>query len=315
MSAGRVEVLIPHHDRAVGLARTLASLREQTVPAGVCVVDNASGDGSWEMLDARFPEVRVVALNRNLGFGAALNHGVESSPAELVVFVNNDAVLEPRFVERLVAAADESGAAMVAGCLRSPAGPVESLGVVVDRSLTTYDLGHRLAAPELYEGPPPLGPSGGAALFDAAAFRRVGGFDEGFFAYLEDVDLAIRMRFAGARCALARDAVAWHEHSATLGARSDAKNELLGFSRGRLVWKHGRSLTTPERLRGHLTDAIVYSGKTVIDGNLGAIRGRLRARRGHRLQPRPEPDPRLRELPLADVGLRESLGLRLSRRR
>jgi len=315
MSGGRVEVLIPHHDRAAGLARTLTSLREQTVPAEVCVVDNASSDGTREILESRFPEARVVALDRNLGFGAALNRGVASSRADRVAFVNNDAVLDSGFVEQLLLAADETGAGMVAGCLRSPDGPVESLGVEVDRSLTTYDLGHGLAAPELYEGPPPLGPSGGAALFDAAAFRRVGGFDEAFFAYLEDVDLAIRMRLAGARCALARDAVAWHEHSATLGARSDAKNELLGFSRGRLVWKYGRSLTAPDRLRGHLTDAIVYSGKTVIDGNLGALRGRLRARRGHRHQPRPGPDSGMRELPLADLGLRESLARRLSRRR
>ena len=315
MSGGRVEVLIPHHDRAAGLARTLDSVREQTVHAEVCVVDNASSDGTREMLESRFPEARVLALDRNLGFGAALNRGVASSRADLVAFVNNDAVLDPRFLELLLAAGRETGAPMVAGCLRSPAGPVESLGVEVDRSLATYDVGHGLTSPELYEGPPPLGPSGGAALFDAAAFRRVGGFDEGFFAYLEDVDLAIRMRLAGARCALAGGAVAWHEHSATLGARSDAKNELLGFSRGRLVWKHGRSLTAPQRLRGHLTDAIVYSGKTVIDRNLGAFRGRLRARRGHRDQLRPPPDPRLRGLPLADLGFRESLARRLSRRR
>jgi N-acetylglucosaminyl-diphospho-decaprenol L-rhamnosyltransferase len=315
MRERRVEVLIPHRDRAAGLARTLDSLRSQSRPAAVCVVDNDSSDGTIEMLAHRYPEVRVVELDRNLGFGAALNRGIAGSAADLVALINNDAVADPAFVELLVAEAERTGADMVAGCLRSPAGPVESLGVEVDRSLTTYDVGHGLADPSLYDGPPPLGPSGGAALFDRAAFERVGGFDEGFFAYLEDVALAIRMRLAGARCGLAAGAVAWHEHSGTLGARSDAKNELLGFSRGRLLWKYGSSLTASERLRGQATDAIVYAGKAVIDRNLGSVRGRLRARREHRGRRRPGPEAAFRDLPVADLGLRESLGRRLGRRR
>jgi len=281
----------------------------------VCLVDNASSDVTREMVAERFPEVRVVALDRNLGFGAALNRGVEGSEAELVVFTNNDAVMDPRFVELLVEAADDSGAEMAAGCLRSPGGPVESLGVEVDRSLTAYDVGHGLADPARYAGPPPLGPSGGAALLVREAFQRIGGYDEGFFAYLEDVDLAIRLRLGGATCALAAGAIAWHEHSATLGARSVAKNELLGFSRGRLLWKYGRSLTLAERVRAHGTDLVVYSGKAAIDRNLGAFRGCLRARRELGRLPRPDAEPRLRNLPLTDVGLRESLARRLARRR
>jgi GT2 family glycosyltransferase len=279
------------------------------------VIDNASSDGTRELLADRFPEVRVLALDRNAGFGAAINRAAESSTAELIVLVNNDAVADPAFVERLVAAHDRTGAEMVAGCMLSPEGVVESLGVEVDRSLSAYDAGHGLRDPAAFAGSPVLGPSGGAALYVRDDFVRLGGFDEDFFAYLEDAELALRMRLAGRRCAMATDAVLWHEHSGTLGARSDAKNELMGHSRGHLMWKHGRSLGPLARLRGHLTDGIVYAGKAVIDRNLGAFRGRLRAAREHRGRPRPEGDPRLAGLPLADLGLAESLRRRLARRR
>ncbi len=315
MSAPRVEVLIPHRDRVASLARTLESLESQTVAATACVIDNGSTDTTRAMLAERFPGVRVVALERNHGFGAAVNRGAFSSRAELLVLLNNDAVADERFVEALVAARSATGAEMVAGCLRSPDGPVESLGVEVDRALNTYDAGFGLADPARYVGPPPLGPSGGAALYEREAFVRAGGFDEAFFAYLEDVDLALRMRLAGCRCALALDALAWHEHSATLGARSDAKNELLGHSRAYLLWKHGAALTAPQRVQAHLIDAVVYAGKAVIDRNLGALRGRRRAALERRGRVRPPADPRLRELPLLDLGLAESLRRRLVRRR
>ncbi|HEV2059713.1 MAG TPA: glycosyltransferase family 2 protein [Solirubrobacteraceae bacterium] len=87
--------------------------------------------------------------------------------------------------------------------------------------------------------PAPFGPSGGAAAYRLSAFLEVGGFDENFFAYCEDVDLAIRLRAAGGTCALAPRARALHAASGTLGYRSLAKANLVGFSRGYLLRKYG----------------------------------------------------------------------------
>jgi GT2 family glycosyltransferase len=311
----RVEVLIPSRDRAGSLARALESLREQTLPAAVCVVDNGSTDGTPDMLAARFPEVRVLQLEENLGFGAAINRAARTSDAELIVLVNNDAVADSRFIERLVAAHDRSGAEMVAGCMLSREGSVESLGIEVDRSLSAYDIGYGLPDPAAYAGAPALGPSGGAALYVREAFENAGGFDERFFAYLEDAELALRMRIAAMRCEMAIDALVWHEHSATLGAGSEAKNELMGHSRSYLMWKHGSSIGKLARARGHLTDAIVYTGKAFIDRNLGAFRGIRRAVSERRGERRPQADPGFADLPLVDLGLVESLRRRLARRR
>src|SRR5690606_14357589 len=144
-AAPTVEVLIPHHNRIDSLPATLDSLRRQPAPASVCVVDNASTDGSREVLAAEYPEVRVVALERNYGFGAALNRGARESEADLLVFLNNDAVADERFVERVRDRFAATGAEMVAACLRAPSGEVESLGVELDRSLNPYDAAHGAA--------------------------------------------------------------------------------------------------------------------------------------------------------------------------
>ncbi len=307
------ELLIPHHNRIDSLRETLGALRRQTHPVPVRVVDNGSSDGTPEMLDAEFAEVACTRLEENLGFGAALNRGAEESEADVLVFLNNDAVPDERFCEELLSAQVASGAEMVATCLRRPDGRIESLGVEVDRSLIAYDIGYgeELDGAAKRHTDPPLAPSGGAAGFVREAFRAAGGFDEGFFAYLEDVDLGIRMRMLGMRCVLAPRAIAVHEHSATLGSGSEAKNRLLGSGRGRLARKHGANLTPAARVRGLLIDGVVYAGKALIDRNLGAVRGH---REAARRTPREPADPLFERVPQVDRGLVSSLRLRLGRR-
>jgi len=307
------EVLIPHHNRVDSLRETLRALERQTHRVPVRVVDNASTDGTSEMLEAEFPEVASTRLEENLGFGAALNRGTERSEADVLVFLNNDAVPDGRFCEELLAVHAASGAEMVAACLRRPDGRIESLGVELDRSLIAYDIGYGEALEGAAERhpDPPLAPSGGAAGFDREAFRAAGGFDEGFFAYLEDVDLGIRMRMLGMRCVLAPRAIAVHEHSATLGSGSTAKNRLLGSGRGRLARKYGANLTPAARARGVLIDGAVYAGKALIDRNLGAVTGH---REAARRTPRAPADPRFERVPLIDRSLGSSLRLRLGRR-
>lgn len=309
-----IEVLIPHHNRAASLARTLKGLAAQTVRSGICVIDNASSDGTLEMLRAEYPDVRVVALPENLGFGAAVNRGAADSDARLLVLLNNDAVPDRHFLERIDAAQRREGAEMVAACLRARDGRVESLGVEIDASLNAYDAGHGLDYdPGIVVHP--LGPSGGAGAYLRGAFAAVDGFDEAIFAYLEDVDIALRMRLAGMTCAVAADAFAWHEHSGTLGARSAAKNDLLGFARGYLLWKHGRSLRARDRAWAHFTDAVVYAGKVPFDRNLAAVKGRLRARRTFGKLQRPPAKAGFAGVPLSSLGRIEGLSRRLARRR
>lgn len=311
-----VEVLISHWNRAELLRRVLISLREQTRPAAICVVDNGSTDDTDEVF-LENPDVRVVRLDRNLGFGAALNRGVADSQADLLVFLNNDAVADPGFVEGLEDEWRRTGAEMIAACLREPEGRVESLGVELDQSLVVYDYLHGQPYSAVIEAPvsPPLAPCAGAAAFERAAFLAVGGFDESIFAYLEDAELGLRMRMAGMRCAVAPRAFVWHDHSATIGARSAAKNELLGWGRGYINWKYGAQLSAGARVRGLAVDTMVLAGKTVIDRNLGAIHGRVRARRELAGRARPGGEVgSLAAVPLVRLGIWTALRRRAARR-
>ena len=118
----RPAVYIPNFNGGARLGRTLESLRAQTRPADVVVVDNGSSDGSVELVRGEFPEATALALGENLGFGPAINRAVAAHPADLVILLNNDATPEPRFVEALLERAE--GAEMVAGVLlqeRDPA--------------------------------------------------------------------------------------------------------------------------------------------------------------------------------------------------
>src|SRR3954451_10356739 len=99
----RGTVVIPTLNGRELLAEALSSLQAQTVGVDVVVVDNASTDGTAELVAERFPDVRVVRNDANLGFGRAVNRVALGLDADVLVLVNNDVVCEPTFVERLLA--------------------------------------------------------------------------------------------------------------------------------------------------------------------------------------------------------------------
>jgi N-acetylglucosaminyl-diphospho-decaprenol L-rhamnosyltransferase len=273
----RPAVYIPTHDARGLLARVLGSLAEQTRSVDVVVIDNGSTDGSEELVRADFPEVEIVAFERNLGFGPAINRALEARPADPVILVNNDAECEPRFVEALLEAA-EGGAQMAAGILlqeRDP-GLIDSAGVVADRTLMGFD--HLSGEPvsALEDAAPPLGPTGGAALYSGAALKAVGGFDERIFLYNEDLDLALRIAAAGGRCRLAPGARALHAHSASLGAATGRKYAMTGWSRGYMLRRYGVMSSPTAALRVLACEGALCAGQLLRDHTLQGLRGRLR---------------------------------------
>jgi GT2 family glycosyltransferase len=310
-----IEVVVAHRNNAEALTRLLTALREQTEPAGVCVVDDASTDETPDVIPAVFPEIRYERLERNVGFSRANNHGIRTSVAPWVVLLNNDTVPEPNFIAALRRAWERSGADMVAATLRRPDGAIDSAGIEVDRSLVAFDLLHgRPYAPEEVALLEPLAPCAGAGAYRREPLLSVGGFDEAMFAYLEDVELGIRLRMAGARCAVAPDTFAWHEHSAFWGSGSARKNERMGHSRGYVMWKYRRDLSPAERVRGHVIDAVVYSGQVAIDRNAGAVRGRARSA-AERARRRPPPaHDGFALVPRAPLSVSAALRRRLGRR-
>ena len=307
----RPAVYIPNFNGAERIGRALRSLREQSRPVDVVVVDNGSTDGSLELLHDEFPEVAVQALERNLGFGPALNRAVAEHRADPLILLNDDAAAGPRFVEALLDAAAE-GVQAVAGVMLQERAPelIDSAGVVADRTLMGFDYlhGEPLAAAETAAGP--LGPTGGAALYDRAAFEAVGGFDERIFLYYEDLDLALRMAAAGARCRLAPAATAVHAYSASLGAGSGRKYERTGWSRGYMLRRYGVISSPRLALRAFACEGALCAGQLLKDRTAKGIGGRLRGWHAAAGLERRELDG----APLLELGAREALRLRRRRR-
>lgn len=272
-------VYIPSINGRDRLRLTLESVRSQTVSCRVVVVDNGSTDGTIEMLAADFPEHEVLALSQNLGFGRALNQAIATMGSGQIILLNNDVILESDFIEQITGTADETGAEMVASVLLRAENPgeIDSAGIVADEeTLMAFDFLEGRPVDVAQSAPAPLGPSGGAALYDRDAFERVGGFDEEIFAYYEDLDLALRMRLEGCRCALSRDARGTHVRSATLGSRSATKYGITGWSRGYLIRRYGLMKSPRGIARTLVFEGLVCVGQLVLERTASGIRGRVK---------------------------------------
>jgi len=186
----------------------------QRQPAGeVIVVDNGSEDGSLEYLRREHPGVRVLELGRNTGFAHAANRGIVLASGELVALVNTDVVLREDWLGRMAgAAAADLQAASVACKMLSLSDPtrVYDAGDVLRRDGVCEQRGRFARDDGRWDGPGEVfGACAGAALYRRELVLGVGGFDERYFAYLEDVDLALRLALAGWTCRY-EPAVAWH---------------------------------------------------------------------------------------------------------
>ena len=211
---------------------------------GYCtVLDNASPDDAAGRVAQRFPEVGTIKFAANLGFAPAINIGIARSRAGVVVATNDDVLCSETALRRLVEPFADPGVGMVGGVLvNAGTGRIDTAGLTCDPSLAARDLlrgddPQTVNADRILELA--VGPSAGLAAYRRSALEEVGGFDNGFFAYYEDLDLALRMRRAGWKFGIAPDARAMHLGSASSGWRSRRKVELVGRSRGRILAKYG----------------------------------------------------------------------------
>jgi N-acetylglucosaminyl-diphospho-decaprenol L-rhamnosyltransferase len=241
-------------------------------------VDNGTGSAALESAADQLAGAWVLGLDQNLGYGRAVNRAAQRAEGEALVLLNDDSVVDPGYVERIAAALDPAaGVVMAAGVMRDAGAPelIETAGIELDRTLLAYDYlnGEPVS---ILEGDvaDPIGPTGAAAAFDREAFLSAGGFDERLFAYLEDVDLVLRLRRDGGRCALAKEARGTHRHSGTLGPGSARKDYLAGYGRGYLLrkWNVVSLWRLPSILIREVPQAVVQS---IVDRNLGPVRGRV----------------------------------------
>ena len=286
----RVAVLIVNWNAGAYLPSALSAVAQQSRPADrIVVVDNASTDGSREAI-AGLPGVELIALDENVGFAAGNNIGAAAAAdCDWLAFLNPDAFPQPEWLERLMRAVEEHpGITMFASELRLASDPskLDGAGDAYHVSGLPWRIAHGELAPPNDAAPQEVfSPCGAAALVHRETFNEANGFDPTFFCYLEDVDLAFRLRLLGHRCLYVPGAVVHHVGSGTTGIRSAFA---IYHGHRNLVWTWVKNMPgwrmwvyAPQHILLTLVSLFRFSaishGRTIVRAKIDALVGLRRA--------------------------------------
>ena len=216
-----VSVVIVNFQRPDDTVACLQALRTLDWPADaleVIVVDNASGDGSVERIRAADAGAKVIAANENAGFAGGCNRGAAAATGKYLAFLNNDARPDEQWLRAAVPVLESDGVACVASKVLDWDGQTVDF---VDAALSFYGHGFKLhvGVPAEGIGDEPadvLFASGAAMIIDTIVFRELGGFDERYFMFFEDVDLGWRLWVTGYQVRYVPASVVYHRHHASM---------------------------------------------------------------------------------------------------
>jgi len=220
-----VSVVIVNFNGKRFLQDCLSSILKQTYTSfEVILVDNASHDGSVEFVQEHFPLVKIFIQKENLGFAGGSNAGIREAHGEYILTLNNDTIVPPDFVSELVKPMmQDPSVGMCASKMVFPDGRINSTAICISRSGAAWDRGMGEIDTGQYDTLEEIfGPCAGAALYRRSMLDEIGLFDEDFFLFMEDVDLAFRARLSGWKCMYVPTARVMHIHGGTANAGSDA---------------------------------------------------------------------------------------------
>ena len=196
----------------------------------IVVVDNASGDGSLEALRAREKDIVVVASPTNSGFAGGCNSGVKNSSGEIVAFLNNDAKPDTQWVSAALESFDsyDNVGAVASQVLNWEGTHVDFSGA----GMTWYGMGYRpLTGNKVSKKPqhptPVLFGTGAAMFVRRSVFDALGGFDESFFMFFEDVDFGWRLNLAGYTYLYQPQSIAFHRYHGSMGGIPKHREQFL----------------------------------------------------------------------------------------
>ena len=219
-----ISVVIVNFNGQRFLDGCLASITAQSYKEfETIIVDNASTDGSVEHVINKYPWVRLIENRENRGFAGGTNDGIRVSTGEYVLTLNNDTIAEPHFIGELKRVMEgDPTLGMCASKMLFPDRKINSTGICISRSGAAWDRGMFEDDRGQYDkGEEIFGPCAGAALYRKKMLDEIGLFDEDFFLFMEDVDLAFRARLAGWNCLYVPSARVIHFHGGTAKFRSD----------------------------------------------------------------------------------------------
>lgn len=220
----------------------------------IIVIDNASTDDSVAFLQNNFPQVRVIALPKNLGFGGGSNMGFQHAKNDIVVLLNSDMEVEPDFLAPLLAGFDHPSVFAVSCQIffQDPAKQREETGLTQGWwENGGLRVGHR-TDPAVDRAFPCFYPGGGSGAFDRAKFLELGGFDPLFHPfYVEDTDLGMQAWKRGWRVLYEPRSRVWHQHRGTIGRKFSQRFIDSTIQKNFLLWSW-KNIHEPGRFTAHI---------------------------------------------------------------
>ena len=248
----KVSVVTPNYNGEKFLKAFFESLNEDSQLIGeVIIVDNGSTDSSKEFIKGNsfnFP-VRLIENTENLGFSPAVNQGIMESQYEYIFSLNNDTEIRKGSIKALadLMSSDDSIFSAQAKMLQYDNKElIDDVGDEYNLLAWTKKTGENHNSSEYTEVREIFSACAGAAMYRKSLLDEIGMFDDNFFAYMEDVDLAIRSRINGYRNMLCPDAVVYHIGSATSGSRYNEFKVRLAARNN--VWVVYKNLPIPLKI-------------------------------------------------------------------
>jgi len=279
-----ISIIIVNYNGLHFLEPCLSSILNQTFKKfEIVFVENGSSDDSAGFVREHYPSVKIVKTGKNLGFAGGINAGIRIAQGEFILTLNNDTIVDPHFLEELQKPFLQDprmgmcGSKMVLpdGRINSTALCISRSGAAWDRGMGEPDHGQYDVAEEIF------GPSAGAALYRRPMLDEIGLFDEDFFLFFEDVDLAFRARLAGWKCMYVPTARVVHIRGGTANPGSDSA---VYYGNRNTIWYVVKNFPTRifalslPWILGRNCAVITYyflSGKflTIIRAKIDAIKG------------------------------------------
>lgn len=258
-SSALFSIIIPHWNAVQFLPTCLDALQKQTYPnLEVIIVDNASSDGSQELIRRDYPWVRLIELEKNFGFTGACNAGIQAARGQYVALLNNDTEVDPGWAAAVVDAFQrhpEVGSVASKMLLFDKRDHIHTAGDYFtkegragNRGVWQKDDGQFSREEYVFSA------CGGSSAYRRALLDQVGLLDDDFFFSLEDVDLGWRAQLAGWRCLYTPAAIVYHHLSASGGGVTasyyDGRNLIYVLVKDFPLWHRygGRILRTQFRL-------------------------------------------------------------------
>ena len=283
-----ISLLLVTWNSAAHLPRCFSSLRKQTYRNfEIIIVDNGSTDGGVDRIEERFPAlaIHVKKFSKHTGFATANNIGMRIAKGKWAALLNADAYPEPDWLENLLKTAEANPEytsfssrqiQFNAPDLLDGAGDAYHISGLAWRNGYNYPSeNYRHESKEIFSA------CAAAALISRDLFLEIGGFDEDYFSYFEDVDLGFRLRLAGKKCLYVPEAVVHHVGSASTGKRSDFS---VYYGYRNMIWTFFKNMPSPLiwfLLPIHVTTILFFifylslrgQGKVILRAVFDAIKG------------------------------------------